>query len=363
MSTIRIVETSKKGGKVPKEASYVIATSPPVPRGGLRPNGKSNGKSNGNGNGNGKKKVKKQTKRRGWGRVGPNRMGKLETLNAFGKSCLGLPRAVGDYTYVTTIDNVTVTGTGAEQLWCFTPFIFVPSSGIYHFGSQGPNFTSFFAYSSLYGGMTVAPTASIRMYNSKAVADAMVGGTEMVPASYSIRITCPTALQTAKGQYFLGKWNIAADPREYPTYKSIADGFMSYGQPRPLTAARLAMRGVQVNAMPRNMAECSEFAHASPNGGTAIQDVAPYDFDHTTGTWSGLSPIFLIVEESTAADTSLNVQIAIKWRYRFPMNNPAAKTHSYQGIGTDNVWNDVCRDASTLGHGVEAIPEAVEALF
>lgn len=355
--SIRITEKSKKGGRVPKEAQYVIAASPPVPRGGLRPNG--NGRSNNNGK---KKKVKNGKLKR---TNGLSRRGRLEVLNAFGKQCLGLPRAVGDYTYVTTIDNVTVQGTGTEQLWCFTPSVFHYSVGALgeNVGSQGLNFTSFFAYSSENGGIGAGTVAGIRFYNSKAIADAMVGGTEMVPAAYSVRITCPTALQTAKGQYFLGKWNIAADPREYSTYQDIADGFMSYGQPRPLTAARLAMRGVQCNAMPRNMADCSDFLHVSANSGPAIQNVTPYPLRETTGTWSGLSPIFLIVESSTDGTTSLNVQVAIKWRYRFPMTNPAAKTHTYQGIGTDAYWNDVCRDASGLGHAVEAIPEGIDALI
>lgn len=377
---ITITETSKPGGRVPKAAEYVIATSPPIARGGLRPNmrykggagmgkGKgcaSNGNGKGKGNGNGKGKGKGRGPRRGGGGMG---MGKgrhrlLSCFNAFGKLNLGLPRAVGDYTYVTTIENVTVKGSGAEQLWCFCPWQYHYSSAIgQNLGSQGMNMNTFFAWNSTANGINSNPQVELQVCNSKAIADAFERGVECVPAAMSVRVTCPTPLQNATGQFFLGKWNIACDPREYATFKAISDGFMSYGQPRPLTAARMAMRGVQVNAMPRNMGDCSDFLHTSANGGPDIQPLKPYDLTNPSAPWMGFSPIFLVVEASTDDKTSLNVQVAIKWRYRFPINNPAAKTHVYQPITHDTVWNEAMGIMSELGHGVEAIPEGVEALI
>jgi hypothetical protein len=348
--SIRITEKGR-GRRRPAAASFVIATSPPVPRGGLRPQAKQRPKQ--------KQQPKKSKAKR---RNGNGRTNGLCCLDAFSKHNLGLPRAVGDYTYVTTIDNITIAGAGREQLYVFTPFCFLPD------GSQGLNFSSNFAYSS--EGANPAgstdlyiqndPETVIRLYNSKAIADAMLAGVELVPAAYSVRITCPSPMQTAKGQFFLGKWNIAADPREYDTYKALADGFMSYGQPRPLTAARLAMRGVQCDAMPRNMSDCSQFLHAAPNSASGPTDIQPYPFSNATGTWSGFSPIFLVVEESTTSDTTLNVQIAIKWRYRFSAVNPACKTHAYQPVVSDAIWNDVSGAASALGHGVKAIAEKGE---
>lgn len=286
--------------------------------------------------------------------------GLLSCFDAFGKLNLGLPRAVGDYTYITTIENVTVQGNGAEQLWCFCPWQYHYSdpTGV-NLGAQGMNMNTFFGWNSNVVGIGAAPQAGLQVLNSKSIADAFQRGCECVPAAFSIRVTCPTPLQTATGQFFLGKWNIACDPREYSTFQAIADGFMSYGQPRPLTAARMAMRGVQVNAMPRNMGDCSDFLHTSANGGQASQNLIPYDYSNPSAPWQGFSPIFLLVEGSTPDKTSLNVQVAIKWRYRFPINNPAAKTHSYQDITQDTVWNEAMGKLSLLEHGVEAIPEGV----
>lgn len=278
-------------------------------------------------------------------------------FNAFSKSQLGLPRAVGDYCYITTIDNTTVKGSGADQLWCFCPWQYQygdPTQGG-NLGSQGLNMNNYFGWNSNNGGIGGIPVNGIQLLSSKAIGDAFQSGCEAVPASMSIRITCPTPLQTAKGQFFLGKWNIACDPREYGTYQDIRDGFMSYGQPRPLTAAKLAMAGVQVNAMPRNMGECSDFLHCAANSGPAIADITPYNFANLSSPWTGLSPIFLVLESSVPADTALNVQIAIKWRFRFPINNPAVKTHSYQNISADTTWNTAMKIASDMAHGVEAI--------
>ena len=351
--SIRITEKGKARRR-PAQASFVIATSPPVPRAGLRPQAKRRPKQAAP-----SKKTRAARRRNGNGR-----MHKLSCLDAFSKHNLGLPRAVGDYTYVTTIDNITVTGAGREQLYVFTPFCFMND------GSQGLNFTSYFAYSSEAPNpapqtdlfINSNPEDRIRLYNSTAIADAMLAGVEMVPAAMSIRVTCPSAMQTATGQFFLGKWNVAADPREYTTYKALANGFMAYGQPRPLTAARLAMRGVQVDAMPRNMSDCSEFLHSAANSTAGSQDIEPYPFANASGTWSGFSPIFLVVEDSTTSNTTLNVQIAIKWRYRFSAVNPACKTHAYQPVAPDTIWNDVCAAASDVGHGVKVIADKAEDL-
>jgi len=281
----------------------------------------------------------------------------MACLNAFGSRHVGLPRAVGDYIYTTTITNITVRGTGADQLWCFTPTQF---SGD---GSQGMNMTSLVGWQAT--TLANAPQTSATFVNSLAVKDLQdLVGCELVPSSMSIRITCPTPVQTAQGQFFLGRWNIACDPREYASYQAIFDGFMSYGCPRPLTAARLAFKGVECSAMPRNMTDYSQFLHATAyDAVTPLVTIAPYPFTEQVGTWSGFSPIFLAVSDNMPATTNLNVQIAVKWRYRFPVNNPASTTHMYQAMSTDSGLNDLMASASAAKHGVVAIAEAGDAFF
>jgi len=301
---------------------------------------------------------KKTTARKGQ----VHRIGSTNTaygLNAFTPLHMPLPRPVAPYTVVRTIQNFTLAGNGNAQFWCFVPFT---DDGV------GPSVANKLRMTSYCGFMknnaTLSPTANgMDLLNLSSLANGTTGGIECVPAAMTVRLTCPSALQGAAGQFFLGRWSVAADPRSYATFEDMRSGFLSYGHPRPLTAARLAMRGVEVSSVARDMNVCSEFLplHAT-DAGNKIVNKGSYSLSDPLAPWSGFTPIVLIAEDSVTAATTINVQVAIEWRWRFSLDNVAASTHTYHKPATAGVWSSIMETASTAGNGVTAIAEAAPTI-
>jgi hypothetical protein len=168
---------------------------------------------------------------------------------------------------------------------------------------------------------------------------------ECVPSRLTVRVTCPTALQTATGQFWLGRWAVNPDPRGYANFAAIANGFISFGHPRPLTAAKMAVEGVEVSALPRDMNKMADFLPLGVIDSDTIDTVATYPTSDTRYPWEGLTPIFLVAEGG-GTTTDLNIQVAVSWRWRFRMDNVAASTHRHYTPSDMKSWNKVLSDGA-----------------
>ncbi len=277
-----------------------------------------------------------------------------EGLNAFHAYHVALPRAVAPYAVVRVIHNFTITGQAADQLWVFNPGIFIRPTT-----KQGDVISSIVGYKeenlalgAQANGIDLLQSASIRTaFGDEAV--------EAVPAAMTVRITCPTALQTATGQWFLGKYPINADPRDFDTYQELYDGFISYAKPRPLTSPRLAMKGVQVSATPRDMSAMADFLHSSvPASSAEVITLATYPYTDEHGWWGGLSPI-IFGGGAGSTGTTLVAQVCLEFRYRFSLMNPASSTHTHHPPTTDSVWHEMVKEGYKMGSGVVDIVEGL----
>lgn len=287
-------------------------------------------------------------------------------INAFSPIHLPLPRPVAPYSVVRTIQNFTITGNGTPQMMCFLPFqeMIPGTSGLGSAVRTRPFLKSYCGYAVSNTG-TSPSIDGLDFLNFSALGNqaGIASGIECVPAAMTIRITCPSALQNATGQFFLGRWAVAGDPRQYSTYEDMRSGFLSFGQPRPLTAARLAMRGVEVSSVIRDMNVASDFLplHASDPGDKRVT-VAAYQNESTVSPWPGFTPIFLLAEDSVTSETSLNVQVAVEWRWRFALDNVAASTHTYHKPAAPSTWGHIMEAAANVGHGVKVIADAAPAV-
>ncbi len=321
---------AKSGGG--RAGRFVVAVQPRASQGGLQL-----ARSNGNG---GRRKLSAV-------------MVEKHALNAFVKLERSLPRPVAPYTDVRIIHNFTVTGQNAAQLYVFTPWMLRSTDSFPHV------ILPFVGYRATNLQLGAVPNGIEWLQSGGLRALCGEAGVELVPAAFTIRITSPTPLQTATGQWFVGRYPVTADPREYSTYSAIADGFQSYAYPRPLTSARLAMRAVQVSASPRNMNHMAEFLHTSaPASADEFVTQGTYPVTDPETPWGGMTPIVLYGMPGTSG-TTLNVQVCIHLRARFGLANPAASTHYMHKAGTDAGWNDVVAEAAKLGHGVVDIVEGV----
>ena len=135
------------------------------------------------------------------------------------------------------------------------------------------------------------------------------GFLECVPAAVSVQIMNDTALQTANGIFYAGrmKTNISdPDSGDTRTVGSMANALISYSPPRILTGSKLALRAVQINAVPGNMTDLSEF--------TPVANYNSVNGASWTGKqgFAGFNPIYVYNPDGK----TLQYLVAVEWRVR-----------------------------------------------
>ncbi len=172
----------------------------------------------------------------------------------------------------------------------------------------------------------------------------------MVPAAITVQIMNGESMQNANGIAYIGRsktvLDLMGDPR---TWDTLMKELVSYSAPRLCSAGKLALRGVQVNAIPNNMSVLSDFVprRISPNGGQVWKESHfPVDFE-------GFGPIFIYNPDNI----NLKYLITIEWRMRFDPLNPAYSGHSSYTPASEATWSKVINEAESLGHGVVDIAD------
>jgi hypothetical protein len=181
----------------------------------------------------------------------------------------------------------------------------------------------------------------------------LTSGTSMatcVPSAFTVQILNPEALQTTTGVIYAGVMNTQARVGgRTESWDNLMNRFVQYQSPRLLSAAKLALRGVQISSYPLSMTPISEFTTMRPMD----DGITTFGPRHPEPT--GWAPIMVYNPQGVA----LEYLVTTEWRVRFDLANPASAAHVHHPIATDGLWNNLCRQASALGHGVRDISEVV----
>jgi len=175
------------------------------------------------------------------------------------------------------------------------------------------------------------------------------------PAAISVQIIGPEALQAAAGQLAAAvvpaRMDLINDTR---TWEEIQTDITSYFRPRLMSAGKLTLRGVQMDSFPLSMTDVSSFEPLitdPPNPNTA--KLAPWDANQPSPR--GWAPMAFV----NPSGATLQLLIAVEWRVRFDVGNPAVASHSHHGVSSDHSWDQQIRRAADALPGVLDIVEKV----
>lgn len=176
-------------------------------------------------------------------------------------------------------------------------------------------------------------------------------GLTLVPAAISVQVMNPNPLQSTQGILAGCVCHTQLDLNDrVETWDDIATEVISYFRPRLMSAGKLALRGVQVNSYPLNMSALADFRPCVPTA-----DDSTITLNGSAVAPEGLAPIVLI----NSNGVTLDLLIAVEWRVRFDLGNPAVATHRHHGVTSDWNWNKMLEHAIALGNGVMDIVEHV----
>jgi len=274
-----------------------------------------------------------------------------QALNAMHPCHLPLPRAVGGYSVIRTTDIIN-SDNEAVLFGCFkgpgnefTETTWLDCIAVENAAGE---------LDSAIGGSSGVnpPSGHARFYNSAALAASTINGAKMVPAAFTVQIMNGESLQNASGIVYIGRSKTVLDLMgDSRTWRTVMQELVSYSAPRLCSAGKLALRGVQVNAIPNNINVISDFVpRRNISSGKQIWDEANFPLD-----FEGFGPIFVYNPDAVA----LKYLVTIEWRMRFDPLNPAYAGHIVHKPASEGTWSKVIADAEAAGHGVKDIADVV----
>lgn len=258
--------------------------------------------------------------------------------DAFHQMHLPLPRPTGPYTVIRTTQLITT----SSKLTLLGPV----------FDRVNSRWTNLAGYSYNDGNATTSASNNIKKHPFATLSGATWNGAQITPAAFSVQLMNPGALQTTSGIIYAGRirtsWKISESLSI--TGAAIANSFISYNNPRLLAAAKLAMRGVQVDAVPFNM---SELANFTPVDEQSTGDITA---SSTTPDFNGFAPIFFWNPNDIS---NLQFLVCCEWRVRFDPSNPAQASHTQHSHAPESIWMQALHAAEAAGNGVVDIADRV----
>lgn len=291
-------------------------------------------------NGGGNQAVPKSGRRRNRGRrqrAGQGPTSALSTivkhgLNAFHPCHVSLPTPSGKYTVIRTNRTFTTT----DYLNLIGPMNATDGWANYLNVAKGAANTAL--NSGWYFRVGPSPTGT-----------AGIGFGEVVPAACSVQVVCPASLTGASGVVYMGRCQTGLsqpEANDTRTAQDFADALISYSNPKLLSGARLAMSPQQVNLVPSNVAELSDFRELHIGADTS-----------GSGSWDagndfiGFKPMFII----NPSGVELEVRVCIEWRVRLSPFNPMHNSQVLHPPTAPSVWHGIISAAESVGHGVEDV--------
>lgn len=177
----------------------------------------------------------------------------------------------------------------------------------------------------------------------------------VVPAAMSVQVMNPNPLQTTSGLVYAAvcptQLSLIGNGR---TWEEFESEFTSYMKPRLMSAPKLALRGVQMNSYPMNMAALANFegiADLADGSVTWSRSGLPGEEQYLTG----LAPMVV----ANPDNAELTYAVTVEYRVRFDISNPAVATHVHHGVTPDSVWDNMLKAATAMGNGVKDIADVV----
>merc|ERR1711964_554575 len=126
-----------------------------------------------------------------------------------------------------------------------------------------------------------------------------------VPAAFSVQIMNPNALQTTSGIVYAGRSRqMVGLANKTDTWTQLANELVSYSNPRLMSAGKLALRGVQIDAVPFDMNAMSDFE-------TRFASLAgPYTNSDESFRFDAMAPIYVYNPEAIV----LQYLVCCEWR-------------------------------------------------
>ena len=286
----------------------------------------------------------------------------LDCMNAMMPAHLGLPRAVGAYTVVRTTHVLNA----SEALMVFGTYCLDGLNGTFSGLSPWSTVDAVGQTAANLGKAINTATAADRPYcwASAALSSGGFSGATMVPSAFSVQVMNPNALQTTNGIIYLGRMKTQPALRDSPlTWETFANNFVSYNAPRLCSAGKLALRGVQVDAIPYNFNVLSGFSQRNNDIAGPIQQ---FEWNGDLGTTAPFNVAGMLENKGFAPivvynpnGVSLQYLVTTEWRVRFDPTNPAQASHRHHPVTSDSLWDRVVGAMESAGHGVADIAEAV----
>jgi hypothetical protein len=277
-------------------------------------------------------------------------------FNAFHPQHLPLSTPMGPHLMVTTrasftTDNyLTLIGTtmkravpttASKREWTNKVAMSTGGAGITPVGQT--------VYGADYNQITVpAPTTDLDDFN-------------VVPAAISFQVSGTDSMTNASGVVYIGRTrNILASPsNDGTTIDGLGKGLMSFSNPKAMSVAALTMVPQQVNCLPGNHADLSDFEQLEKS-------------DDLTGAWRGDSTGSATTAEAIGLEFAgfkpgyilnpnnrpLLVTVAVQWRVRLSPMNPMHSSLRHYAPTPPSVWHQITAAAESVGHGVEDVTEA-----
>lgn len=178
----------------------------------------------------------------------------------------------------------------------------------------------------------------------------------LTPAAFSVQVMNPEALQTSTGMVYIGRVKnqfSLANQNLSSTVGALSQNLVSYCNPRICSAGKLALRGVQVDAVPSDMQALANFSPLATTTDGDFTAAATSDVD-----FAGFNPIFVFNPQGV----ELNALVTVEWRVRFDVSNPAHSACTYRPPSSERTWAQTMQQAVQLGNGVIDIVQAVSRL-
>lgn len=269
--------------------------------------------------------------------------------NAFAEPHMALPRAVAPYTVIRT---TAIWNPGTDDRRRFA--LFGPVMDVASDAGQWSNGYCISVNTAMGDLRNTTDGTTIDAFG--AMTSASWRAASVTPSAFSIQVLNPEALQGSKGMVYIGRCKNKvhmAEGDNNSSFQDLADDLVSYSNPRMCSAGKLALRGVQVDAVPNNMSELAKFTSIR-SFTTKNNTLASTNTLHQ----EGFNPIFLY--NPNAVD--LQVLVCCEWRVRFDPSNPAYAACKMQKPSTDSTWASHMESAVAMGNGVVDIVETVARL-
>lgn len=269
-------------------------------------------------------------------------------FNAFHPQHLPLSTPMGPHLVVTTrtsftTDNyVTLIGTMTKRSdpsatlkreWTNKIAMSTGSAGVTPVGAT--------TYSSDYNQITVpAPTTDLDDFN-------------LVPAAISFQVSGTDSLTNASGVVYIGRTkNILASPaNDGTTIDGLGKGLISFSNPKAMSVAALTMRPQQVNCLPGNHADLSDFEQMHKfndlTEGWNDDDIRGLEF-------AGFKPGYIL----NPNNRPLLVTVAVQWRVRLSPMNPMHSSLTHYPPTPAPIWHAITKAAEHVANGAEDVAAA-----